>query len=55
MAWELASFPSERMGPVPELEGVEVNVVHGGEPVADFALHLPTEDWTRLVGAFLLT
>ena len=27
----------------------------GGEPVADFALHLPTEDWRRLVGDFLLT
>jgi glycine cleavage system H protein len=27
----------------------------GGEPVADFARHLPTEDWKRLVGEFLLT
>ncbi len=27
----------------------------GGEPVADFALHLPTEEWRRLVGEFLLT
>lgn len=27
----------------------------GGEPVADFALHLPTDEWRRLVGAFLLT
>jgi glycine cleavage system H lipoate-binding protein len=27
----------------------------GGEPVADFARHLPDEDWRRLVGEFLLT
>ena len=27
----------------------------GGEPVADFARHLPAEDWRRLVGDFLLT
>jgi glycine cleavage system H lipoate-binding protein len=27
----------------------------GGEPVADFARHLPREDWRRLVGDFLLT
>jgi glycine cleavage system H protein len=27
----------------------------GGEPVADFARHLPTKDWKRLVGEFLLT
>jgi glycine cleavage system H protein len=27
----------------------------GGEPVADFALHLPPQDWRRLVGDFLLT
>jgi hypothetical protein len=27
----------------------------GGEPVADFARHLPDEDWKRLVGEFLLT
>ncbi|HET9314829.1 MAG TPA: glycine cleavage system protein H [Vicinamibacteria bacterium] len=27
----------------------------GGEPVADFALHLPRADWKRLVGEFLLT
>jgi sarcosine reductase len=33
MAWELASFPAELMGAVPELEGVGVHVVRGGEPV----------------------
>lgn len=33
MAWELASFPSELLGAVPELEGVEAHVVQGGEPV----------------------
>jgi hypothetical protein len=33
MAWELASFPAELMGAVPELEGVGVHVVHSGEPV----------------------
>jgi glycine cleavage system H lipoate-binding protein len=27
----------------------------GGEPVADFARHLPDEDWKRLVGEFLLS
>jgi glycine cleavage system H protein len=27
----------------------------GGEPVADFAKHLPDEDWQRLVREFLLT
>jgi glycine cleavage system H protein len=27
----------------------------GGEPVADFAAHLPEEDWKRLVREFLLT
>jgi glycine cleavage system H protein len=27
----------------------------GGEPVADFAKHLPDDDWKRLVGEFLLT
>jgi glycine cleavage system H lipoate-binding protein len=27
----------------------------GGAPVADFARHLPEEDWRRLVGEFLLT
>lgn len=27
----------------------------GGEPVADFALHLPRPEWQRLVGEFLLT
>ena len=33
MAWELASFPAALMGPVPELEGVDVAVVRGGDPV----------------------
>ena len=33
MAWELASFSAELMGAVPELEGVGVHVVRGGEPV----------------------
>jgi Glycine/sarcosine/betaine reductase component B subunits len=33
MAWELASFPAGLMGAVPELEGVSVHVVRGGEPV----------------------
>jgi hypothetical protein len=32
-AWELASFSSELMGDVPELEGVRVDVVRGGDPV----------------------
>ena len=27
----------------------------GGEPTADFARHLPPEDWKRLVGEFFLT
>jgi glycine cleavage system H lipoate-binding protein len=27
----------------------------GGEPVADYARHLPDEEWKRLVGQFLLT
>ena len=27
----------------------------GGEPAADFADHLPTADWERLVDEFLLT
>lgn len=27
----------------------------GGEPVADFAMHLAPRDWQRLVGEFLLT
>jgi glycine cleavage system H protein len=27
----------------------------GGEPVGDFARHVPTEDWRRLVHEFLLT
>jgi hypothetical protein len=27
----------------------------GGEPVANFARHLPPEEWKRLVGDFLLT
>jgi glycine cleavage system H protein len=27
----------------------------GGEPVADFARHLPKDEWRRLVGEFLLT
>ncbi|HSE81586.1 MAG TPA: glycine/sarcosine/betaine reductase component B subunit [Gaiellaceae bacterium] len=33
MGWELASFAVEHMGPVPELEGVDVAVVQGGDPV----------------------
>lgn len=33
MAWELASFPPDLMGPIPELEGVQIEVVRGGEPV----------------------
>ena len=33
MAWELASFPAGLMGDVPELEGVRVDVVRGGDPV----------------------
>jgi glycine reductase len=31
--WELASFPAELMGEVPELEGVRVDLVRGGDPV----------------------
>jgi hypothetical protein len=27
----------------------------GGEPVADYARHLPDQEWKRLVGEFLLT
>jgi glycine cleavage system H lipoate-binding protein len=46
-----------------EREGLELRLMalsgsvlqDGGEPVADFARHLSTEDWKRLVGAFLLT
>jgi hypothetical protein len=33
MAWELASFPNGLMGEIPELEGVRVDVVRGGDPV----------------------
>jgi glycine reductase len=33
MAWELATFPPESMGAIPEIQGVEIEVVHGGEPV----------------------
>jgi glycine reductase complex component B subunit alpha and beta len=33
MAWELASFPAGVMGDVPEVEGVRVDVVGGGDPV----------------------
>jgi len=33
MAWELASFPPELMAPIHEIEGVDVQVVRGGEPV----------------------
>jgi len=33
MSWELASFPLELMGPVPELEGVDVTVFRGGDHV----------------------
>jgi glycine reductase len=33
MAWELASFAPELMGELPELEGVEVEIVRGGDPV----------------------
>jgi glycine reductase complex component B subunit alpha and beta len=33
MAWELASFPNGLMGQIPELEGVRVDVVRGGDPV----------------------
>jgi glycine reductase complex component B subunit alpha and beta len=33
MAWELASFPNRLMGQIPELEGVRVDVVRGGDLV----------------------
>ena len=33
MAWELATFPAELMGEVPELDGVDVDVVRAGDPV----------------------
>jgi glycine reductase complex component B subunit alpha and beta len=33
MAWELASFHAELMGGLPELDGVDVDVVRAGEPV----------------------
>lgn len=33
MAWELASFPAELIGDLPELDGVDVDVVHAGDPV----------------------
>ena len=33
MAWELASFPAELMAAVPDLAGVDIQVVRGGEPV----------------------
>lgn len=33
MAWELASFPPELMAPIHDIEGVDVQVVRGGEPV----------------------
>jgi glycine reductase complex component B subunit alpha and beta len=33
MTWELASFPARLMGEIRELDGVHVDVVHGGEPV----------------------
>jgi glycine reductase len=33
MAWELATFPPELMGAVPEIEDVDIAVVHGGEAV----------------------
>jgi glycine reductase complex component B subunit alpha and beta len=33
MAWELATFPAELSGAVPELEGVDVETVRSGEPV----------------------
>ncbi len=33
MAWELASFPADLMGSIPELEGVQIEVVRGGDPV----------------------
>jgi glycine reductase complex component B subunit alpha and beta len=33
MAWELASFRAELMGDLPELDGVDMDVVRAGEPV----------------------
>ncbi len=33
MAWELASFPAALMGDLPELDGVRVDLVRGGDPV----------------------
>jgi glycine reductase complex component B subunit alpha and beta len=33
VAWELATFPAELMGDVPELEGVDVDIVRPGDPV----------------------
>jgi glycine reductase complex component B subunit alpha and beta len=33
MAWELATYPQEAMGELPELDGVDVDVVRAGEPV----------------------
>jgi glycine reductase complex component B subunit alpha and beta len=33
MAWELATYPAELMGELPDLEGVDVDVVRAGEPV----------------------
>lgn len=33
MAWELASFPADLLGEVPALDGVDVEIVAGGEPV----------------------
>lgn len=33
MAWELATFPAELRGEVPEIDGVDVEVVRPGEPV----------------------
>jgi glycine reductase len=33
MAWERATFSAEVMGELPELDGVDVDVVRGGEPV----------------------
>jgi sarcosine reductase len=33
MAWELATFSAELMGDVPELDGVDVDVIRPGDPV----------------------
>jgi hypothetical protein len=33
MAWELATYPPESMGELPDLDGVDVHVVRAGEPV----------------------